>query len=133
MIFLDTKIKNLISKICVEHLQISKLEDSNIGYLWYMYNDGSRKGDFKPFIFLAEINLLIATNYLAKEEKENMLNMLTSNDEDNAHILAYCILQLRDQRIKEKGSFTKDNPEYAGIEYITHVFSPEHFLTHQKG
>ena len=70
--FKDQKLKNLIIDICKEHWEIAKPEDSNMGYLWYMYAAGTKKGHFKPFIFLSELNLLVKTGYVTEEEKQNM-------------------------------------------------------------
>ena len=50
--FTDQKIKTLIHEICKEHWNACKVEDSNMGYLWYMYAAGHKKGYFKPFIFI---------------------------------------------------------------------------------
>jgi hypothetical protein len=119
--FRDKKIKNLINDICQEHGSVSKLENSNMGYLWYMYSTGHKKGDFKPFIFLTEINLLIKTKYITEDEKDNMLKMLLSEDDDNANIVAYSILTLRNLRIKEKGLWTADNENYKNLNYTANI------------
>ena len=111
--FKDKKIKNLINDICQEHGSVSKLEDSNMSYLWYMYSTGTKKGDFKPFIFLTE--------------KDNMLSMLLSQDEDNANITAYSILTLRNLRVKEKGLWTADNKNYKNFNYTSDIINPDFF------
>jgi hypothetical protein len=125
--FKDTKIKNLINNICQEHWDVSKKEDNNMGYLWYMYAAGHKKGDFKPFIFMSEINLLLKTEHITKDEKDNMLKMLFSEDEDNANITAYSILTLRNLRIKEKGLWTVDNEKYKDLNYTSDIINPEFF------
>ena len=108
-VFKDPKLMKMITDICNEHWEASKPNDSNIGYLWYMYAAGTKAGTFRPFIFLAEINLLVKTGYITAEEKDNMIGMLDSSDEDNAHVLAYSILTLRNTRIKDLGLWTLDN------------------------
>ena len=125
--FKDKKIKNLINDICQEHGSVSKLEDSNMGYLWYMYSTGTKKGDFKPFIFLTEMNLLIKTKHITEDEKDNMLSMLLSEDEDNANITAYSILTLRNLRVKEKGLWTANNKNYKNFNYTSDIINPDFF------
>ena len=126
--FNDKKIISLIENICHEHHMVCKIEDSNMGYLWYMYTHGTKKGDFRPFIFLSEINLLVKTGYLTEVEKENLIGMLGSNDEDNAHLTGYSIITLRNQRIKDMGLWTLDNEKYKDINYTRDVISPETFM-----
>jgi len=127
-IFRDKKITSLIENICHEHHMVCKVEDSNMGYLWYMYTHGTKKGEFRPFIFLSEVNLLVKTGYLTKEEKNNLINMLSSNDDDNAHLTAYSIITLRNQRIKDMGLWTLENENYKDINYTKDVISPETFM-----
>jgi hypothetical protein len=124
----DKKLKNLVEEICNEHHNSSVQQDSNIGYLWYMYVNGSKQGAFKPFMFLAELNLLVATGYVTEDEKQRMLGMMLSQDEDNFNLMAYSILHFRNQRIKDKGLYKSDNEKYSNIDYLTHIFNPELFL-----
>ena len=124
----DKKLKNLVEEICNEHHNSSVQQDSNIGYLWYMYVNGSKQGMVKPFMFLAELNLLVATGYVTEDEKQNMLGMMLSQDEDNFNLMAYSILHFRNQRIKDKGLYKSDNEKYSNIDYLTHIFNPELFL-----
>ena len=94
-----------------------------MAYLWYMYTKGTKSGDFQPFMFLAEIKLLIYFNYLESEQKDNLINMMISNDEDNLYMVALIILELRKQRIKEKGIFTPENINYKDLSYVPHVIN----------
>jgi hypothetical protein len=130
--FKDQKIRSLIENICHEHHGVCKVEDSNMGYLWYMYTHGNKKGDFRPFIFLSELNLLVKTKYITEDEKQNMLGMLLSDDDDNAHLTGYSIFTLRTKRIEEMGLWTLDNVIYKDINYTRDIISPETFLS-QKG
>jgi hypothetical protein len=126
--FKDKKITSLIEEICNEHRGVCTVEDSNMGYLWYMYGKGTKKGDFRPFIFLSEINLLVKTGYLTEVEKENLIGMLKSDDEDNAHLTAYSIITLRNKRIEEMGLWTLENENYKDVNYTRDIISPETFL-----
>lgn len=130
--FSDPKIKGLIKDICNEHWGVAKPNDSNIGYLWYMYAAGTKAGNFRPFIFLSELNLLVKLGYVTEVEKDNMLGMLDSSDEDNATIMAYSLLTLRDNRIKDMGVWTSDNDKYTEIDYIRDVINIEIFMNNNK-
>jgi hypothetical protein len=118
----------MINLICNEHWEASKPNDSNIGYLWYMYAAGTKVGTFKPFIFLAELNLLFKTGYITEVEKDNMIGMLDSSDEDNAYMLGYSIFTLRNTRIKDMGIWTLDNEKYKEIDYIRDIINIEIFI-----
>jgi hypothetical protein len=125
--FSDPKIKGLIKDICNEHWGVAKPNDSNIGYLWYMYASGTKAGDFRPFIFLSELNLLVKLGYVTEVEKNNMYQMLKSQDEDNANIMAYSLMTLRENRIKEMELWTPDNEKYSEIDYIRDVINIQMF------
>ena len=126
--FKDQKLKNLIVDICKEHWDIARPEDSNIGYLWYMYASGNKKGEFRPFIFLSELNLLVKTGHVTEVEKQNMLGMLISQDDDNAHLTGYSILTLRNKRIDDLGIWTLGNEKYKDINYVRDIVNPELFM-----
>jgi hypothetical protein len=126
--FKDTQLKKLVEDIAKEHYDItSDLGLSNLSYLWFMYANGSKKGDFKPFIFLAEVNLLVRLNYLDNEEKRNIIGLMISSDEDNIYIAGLSILELRKQRIKDLGKYTKDNKHYELVDYHKEVIKPDDF------
>ena len=127
--FKDKKLRKLVEDIAEEHYNItSELGISNLSYLWFMYANGSKKGDFKPFMFLAEVNLLVRLHYLDNEEKRNIIGLMTSSDEDNIYIAGLSILELRKQRIKDLGKYTKDNKHYEIVNYLTEVIDPNDFL-----
>ena len=126
---MDKKLQNLFSDIAEEHYGITKdLNLSNLSYLWFMYSNGSKKGNYKPFILLAEINLLVRLNYLDSEEKRNLIGFMTSSDQDNLYIAGLSILELRKQRIKDLGKYTADNKHYEVIDYHKEILNPEDFL-----
>ena len=129
--FNDQKIRSLIENICHEHHMVCKVEDSNMGYLWHMYAHGTKKGTFRPFIFLSELNLLVKTGYITEDEKQNLLGMFLSKDDDNAYLTAYSIITLRNQRIEELGLWTLDNEKYKDINYTRDIISPEIFLSNK--
>jgi len=129
--FSDPKIKGLIKDICNEHWEVAKSNDSNIGYLWYMYTKGTKVETFRPFIFLSELNLLVKTGYITEEEMNNMFGMLDSLDEDNANIMALSLLSLRNNRVKDLGIWTLDNEKYKKIDYIRDIINTEIFINNK--
>ena len=116
----------LLKDICREHYEVAK-DMSNIKYLWFMYTEGSKAGTYKPFILLAEINLLIATKFIDKADRSRMVSQIKSVDSENLYMLFLAIKSLRDKRIKELGVFTTDNVNYNGINYEEDVISPKVF------
>lgn len=126
--FKDTGLIKLVNNICKEHYTICNITDTNLGYLWYMYYKGKYKGYFKPFIFLAEVNLLVKLNYLTEDEKRNIIQLMISQDQDNMIMAGFSILTLRNQRIKELGEYTQDNKLYENINYSVDIIKPEDFM-----
>ena len=126
--FKDTDLIKLVYNICKEHYAICNITDTNLGYLWYMYYKGKYKGYFKPFIFLAEVNLLVKLNYLTEDEKRNIIQLMISQDQDNMIMAGFSILTLRNQRIKELGEYTQDNKLYENINYSVDIIKPEDFM-----
>jgi hypothetical protein len=125
-----TKRKKLATKIIDEHFEMTLVANRNINYLWYTYKTGTKRGEFRPFIFLSELNLLVKTGYITEDEKQNMLGMLVSDDDDNAHLTGYSILTLRKKRIDNMGLWTLDNKKYEKLNYTSDIINPE-FFTNQ--
>ena len=63
-----------------------------------------------------------------EEEKQNMLGMLLSEDDDNAHLTGYSILTLRKKRIHDMGLWTLDNKKYKKLNYTSDIINPEFVL-----
>jgi hypothetical protein len=128
ILVVNKTVQDIIAEICAEHHSVCKVKDSNMGYLWFMYAEGTKKGTFKPFIFLAELNLLVKTGFLLKEEKERLVEMMTSEDLDNFFLVALSIKQLREQRIQQYGLYNEGLPVYMNIDYSTEIIDPGVFL-----
>ena len=52
------KSEDLVYSIVKEHYDMAKKTDQSISYLWYMYDQGTKSGEFRPFIYMAEMQLL---------------------------------------------------------------------------
>lgn len=122
-----THIKNIVD----EHYRLSS-QDSNLNYLWYLYSKGNKKGEYALFIIIAELQLLKTMNYITKEEMNNILNMLESNDEDNLSIAMYSLINLRKKRISDHGEYgIINNTNYDKIikNYSYEILNHEILLT----
>ena len=125
------EIEALTAKIAAEHYEITKDVDSNLHYLWYMYHMGSKAGTFKPFVFMAELQLLKRMGYTNDKEVQGMIKMLESEDEENVHLVTLAIKNYRDLRIQEYGEYTKVNKHYRDIakNYAYEILNHEVFMT----
>jgi hypothetical protein len=118
----DTKeMLKLVAAIAEEHYNITDGADGNLNYLWYMYHKGSKKDEFRPFVYMAELMLLNKYNYLNDAEIRNIISMMKSEDGDNLAIVTLSIQNLRDLRIKEHGIYSKENEVYKDLKY-TYAF-----------
>jgi hypothetical protein len=125
------EIEALTAKIAQEHYEITEDVDSNLHYLWYMYHKGSKAGTFKPFVFMAELQLLKRMGYTNDTEVQNIIKMLESEDQDNVHLVTLVIKNYRDTRIQEYGEYSKVNKYYADIakNYAYEILNHEVFMT----
>ena len=125
------EIESLTAKIAAEHYEITEDVDSNLHYLWYMYHKGSKAGTFKPFVFMAELQLLKRMGYTNDTEVQNMIKMLESEDQDNVNLVTLVIKNYRDARIQEYGEYSKTNKYYADIakNYAYEILNHEVFMT----
>lgn len=115
------ELKKLSAAIAEEHYNITDGADGNLNYLWYMYHKGSKKDEFRPFVYMAELMLLKKYNYLTETEIRNLMGMMKSDDRDNLTMVTLTIENLRNLRIKEHGVYSKENKAYAELEY-TYAF-----------
>jgi hypothetical protein len=121
----------LTAEIAAEHYEITQNVDSNLNYLWYMYHKGSKAGTFRPFVYMAELQLLKKMGYTNDLEAKNMIKMLESSDEDNIHMVTLAIKNYRDLRIQEHGLYSKVNKDYWNVakNYAFEILNHEVFTT----
>lgn len=126
--------KALVKEIVEEHYNITEGVDGNLNYLWYMYHKGTKEGDWKPFIYMAELQLLKRFKYINDFEIQNLVSMMESEDEDNMSIVTLAIMCLRQLRVKEHGIYNKAKKEYSKIAevYTTEILNHEVFTQTMK-
>lgn len=122
-------LKEFIRAIVQEHYNITKQVDANLNYLWYLYVN-AKDGEYRPFIFMAEMQLLREMGYTNEKEIENMWQMLESEDFDNFNLAFLALRNMRNLRIKEHGKYTKGSEDYAHVEnvYNTKIVSHSLFI-----
>jgi fumarate reductase subunit D len=118
---------NLLLNICAEHHKIAKENDSSLGYLWFLYDKGTKRGTFKPFIVMAEINLLNFMGLIDKAENDRMISLLKSVDKENLFMLLLAIDTFRKERIKKFGEYTVNNESYKHMNYKVDIMNVETF------
>jgi hypothetical protein len=122
--------KEFIAEIVEEHFQMTKNVDNNLNYLWFLYKRGTKAGEYKPFILMAEMQLLKEMGYITVEEIDNMWNMLNSEDRDNFNLVYLAMKTLRSTRVKEHGIYNMSNTVYEEIakDYPVKILSQDVFL-----
>jgi hypothetical protein len=120
------EMKALVKEIVEEHYNITEGVDGNLNYLWYMYYKGTKEGDWKPFIYMAELQLLKRFDYINDSEIQNLVSMMESEDEDNMSIVNLALMSLRQLRVKEHGIYNKAKKEYSKIAEVY----PSEILNH---
>ena len=109
------KSEDLVYSIVREHYDMAKKTDQSISYLWYMYDQGTKSGEFRPFIYMAEMQLLKEMGYVNVDEISNMIDMLSSDDKENFYILSLSLNTLRNKRIKDHGVYEDENEAYTDL------------------
>ena len=122
----------LIKAIIQEHYFMTKKVDQNLHYLWHLYYQGTKASEYRPFILMAEIQLLKALDYITEDEAYNMVNMMQSEDYDNLNLVYLSILNMRKQRIEDYGEYGVSNvsaPLYNIVQDYSHtIMSQELFI-----
>jgi hypothetical protein len=121
------EMKALVKEIVEEHYNITEGVDGNLNYLWYMYHKGTKEGNWKPFVYMAELQLVKRFSYVNDSEIQNLVSMMESEDEDNMNIVTLAITSLRQLRVKEHGIYNKAKKGYSKI---AEVYSSE-ILNHE--
>lgn len=109
--------KKLAKKIIIEHTSMTLPFDRSFHYLWSLWHNKveNKLRAFQhetevlaDFILFSEMNLLRETDFLHQEGFNNLIEMLSSQDQDNLFIAIKSIEHLRTERIKKYGQFSSD-------------------------
>ena len=102
--------------------------------LWYMYVSGTRKGTYRPFVFLAELKLLEYLGYMDESSVKNAIKLLGSPDKENLFVASQVIKFFRNERIKEMGEFNLEKSRYiqARMEYESKIMTKNLWMNKQK-
>jgi len=132
---MERRIRNLSNKICIEHFEITDCpECNNLHMLWYMYVKGTKKGTYKPFVFLAELRLLQYLGYMDESSVDNCVRLLESPDKENLFVASQVIKFFRKQRIKELGEFNLKKSRYiqTRMDYESKILNSEVWSNKRK-
>jgi len=132
---MERKIRNLSNKICIEHFDLTDCNECrNLHMLWYMYVKGTKKGTYKPFVFLAELKLLEYLDYMDNISVENTIKLLESPDKENLFVASQVINFYRKQRIKDMGEFNLEKSRYiqSRMDYESKIMSSDLWSKKQK-
>jgi hypothetical protein len=101
----DQELSELCTIIAKEHYDLTKdHKGDNINYLWYMYSEGVHRGVYRPFILMAEMNLCKCFQLITEDECQNLLNMLKSEDKDNAYLAMLVVKKIMQDRHDKYGN-----------------------------
>ena len=132
---MERRIRNLSNKICIEHFEITDCaERNNLHMLWYMYVKGTKKGTFRPFVFLAELRLLNYLGYMDDSEMENTIKLIESSDKENLFVASQVINFYRKVRIKDLGEFNLKKSRYiqTRMEYESKILNSDVWSNKRK-
>lgn len=119
--------KNLLRKICAEHGLLAQKYNPNIYHMWFSHNaKGPRSFNYKPFMVLAEINLLHEMKIIDDSEKEGMTRLFESSVYFDDLYMALTSLEFfRNQRLEKFGYYKKspENYEELSFNYKEKVFT----------
>ena len=129
----DFKVKKLIAEIVNEHYELTLNKEAvintiSINFLWRSYNTGVMVLSYRPFIFIAELQLLKEFGYVTDSEISGVIKLLESEDQENFELVFLSIQTLRNLRLKEHGCYSLANKKtYQEIinNYDTKILSLE--------
>jgi hypothetical protein len=119
--------KELLRKICSEHASLSEVNDRHVFYFWFTQSSkGPRSFNYKPFMVLAEINLLHEMKIIDDSEKEGIIRLFeSSNYSDDLYMAMTSLEFFRNQRIEKFGTYktSPENYKELSINYKEKVFT----------
>jgi hypothetical protein len=125
----DKELSKLCIAICSDHYELLKNVDSNMSYTFNLYANGPYQGDYRKFMFYAELRLNKMLGLLTADEVENVYNMMTSEDKDNFYIVVQIVKHYMKERHTKFGALM----DYKGYDiarqnYLQEILNPADFL-----
>lgn len=125
----DKELSKLCIAICSDHYELLKNVDGNMSYTFNLYANGSYAGQYRKFMFYAELRLNKILGLLTAEEVENVYSMMTSEDEDNLYMASQIVKHYMKERHAKFGALM----DYKGYDiarqnYSQEILNPTDFL-----
>lgn len=126
----DTKeLSKVCISICSDHYELLKNVDRNMSYTFNLYANGPYTGQYKKFMFYAELKLNKVLGLITAEEVENVYKMMISEDDENFYI-AFQIIKhfLKERHTKFGALMDYKGYDYARQNYTAEILNPADFL-----
>lgn len=126
----DKELSKLCKQLCNDHYELSKEANGNISYTFNLYANGAYAGQYRKFMFYAEMRLNYALGLVTEDEVENVFNMMMSQDKENFYIVVQIIKHFLKERHNKFGAIMS----YAGYDfarknYTEKILNPAEFIT----
>jgi hypothetical protein len=100
-----------------------------MSYTFNLYASGPYHGQYRKFMFYAELKLNKLLGLITAEEVENVFNMMISEDKDNFYIVMQIVKHYMKERHAKFGALMDyKGYDYARQNYSQEVLNPADFL-----
>ena len=125
----DKELSKLCVAICSDHYELLKNADPNMSYTFNLYASGPYHGQYRKFMFYAELKLNKILGLITAEEVENVFNMMISEDKDNFYIVMQIVKHyMKERHVKFGALMDYKGYDYARQNYSQEVLNPADFL-----
>ena len=126
----QSDLSKLCIQICNDHYELLKNIDGNMSYTFNLYANGPYVGQYKKFMFYAELRLNKCLGIISDDEVENVFNMMMSTDEENFYMAQQIVKHFHKERRTKFGAIMDyKGYDYARENYLKEVLNPVDFLT----
>jgi hypothetical protein len=124
----DKQLSKLCVAICSDHYELLKNVD-HMSYTFNLYASGPYHGQYRKFMFYAELKLNKILGLITAEEVENVFNMMISEDKDNFYIVMQIVKHyMKERHVKFGALMDYKGYDYARQNYSQEVLNPADFL-----
>jgi len=125
----DKELSKLCVAICSDHYELLKNADPNMSYTFNLYSSGPYHGQYRKFMFYAELKLNKILGLITADEVENVFNMMISEDTDNFYIVVQIVKHyMKERHVKFGALMDYKGYDYARQNYSQEVLNPADFL-----